>query len=109
MIMILLPSKICIFLKIQLRVHAVHADRIWQCSEQTSKRKLLVAHRVLLEPAIFFSFCGQPSISNIKFKKKSNRLYFKCKAFYIDQEGLQTALPFDWLIFATMITFISDI
>lgn len=109
MIMLLLPSKICIFLKIQLRVHAVHADRIWQCSEQTSKRKLLVAHRVLLEPAIFFFLFVDNQAFLILNLKKSNRLYFKCKAFYIDQEGLQTALPFDWLIFATMITFISDI
>lgn len=67
MIMLLLPSKICIFLKIQLLVHVVHADRIWQRSEPTSKRKLLVAHAVLLEPAIF---CTRSSFSHTKFYKK---------------------------------------
>lgn len=53
--MFLLPSKISAFLTIRLLVHAVHADRIWQCSRPTRKRnteKLLVAHTVLLEAFI---------------------------------------------------------
>lgn len=51
MIMLLLPSKISVFLTIRL---LVHADRIWQCSQLTRKRNmetLLVAHTVL-EPFI---------------------------------------------------------
>lgn len=38
-------------------------------SRQAKGNYLLLT--VLLEPAIFFSFCGQPSISNIKLKKKA--------------------------------------